>query len=90
MPGFSEKELEISIDPRRLTITGKREAKKEEKKARTVHAERCCDQVLRIVDLPADIETDKVTATLKNGVLEFTMPKVAKAQIVRIHPKAAA
>lgn len=90
VPGFSEKELEVSIEPRRLTITGKREAKKEEQKARAVYAERCCDQVLRIVDLPADIETDKVTATLKNGVLEFTMPKAAKAQIVRIHPKPAA
>ena len=90
VPGFTEKELEVSIEPRRLTITGKREAKKEEKTARTVYAERCCDQVLRIVDLPADIETEKVSATLKNGVLEFTMPKVAKAQIVRIHPKVAA
>jgi len=28
-------------------------------------------------------------ATLKNGVLEFTLPKVVKTRIVRIHPKAA-
>jgi HSP20 family protein len=89
VPGFSEKELEINLEPRRLTITGKREAKKEEKKGKTVYAERCCDQILRIVDLPADIETDKVTATLKNGVLELTLPKVAKAHTIRIHPKAA-
>lgn len=88
VPGFTEKELEVNVEPRRLTITGKREAKKEEK-GRTVYTERCCDQVLRIVDLPVDIETDKVTATLKNGVLEFTLPKMAKAHIVRIHPKAA-
>lgn len=88
VPGFSEKELEINIEPRRLTITGKREAKKEEK-GRTVYAERCADQILRIVDLPVDIETNKVTATLTNGVLEFAMPKAAKAPIVRIHPKAA-
>jgi len=30
-----------------------------------------------------------VTATLKNGVLELTLPKVAKAQPMRIRPKAA-
>jgi HSP20 family protein len=89
VPGFSEKELEINLEPRRLTITGKREAKKEEKKGKTLYAERCCDQILRVVDLPADIETDKVTATLKNGVLEFTLPKAAKAPTIRIHPKAA-
>jgi hypothetical protein len=26
---------------------------------------------------------------LKNGILEFTLPKVAKAHTIRIHPKAA-
>ena len=89
VPGFSEKELEINLEPRRLTITGKREAKKEEKKGKTVYAERCCDEILRMVDLPAEVETDKVNATLKNGVLEFTLPKVAKAHTVHIRPKAA-
>ncbi|MGH9432194.1 MAG: DUF2934 domain-containing protein, partial [Terriglobia bacterium] len=29
VPGFSPKELEISVEPRRLTITGKRETKEE-------------------------------------------------------------
>ena len=89
VPGFNEKELEIGVEPRQLTITGKRETKKEEKKGKTVCAECCSDQILRIVSLPADVQTDKVTATLKNGVLEFTMPKVVKGHTVRIHPKAA-
>ena len=89
VPGFSEKELEISVEPCRLTITGKRETSKEEKKGKTVYAERCADQILRIVDLPVEVETDKVAAMLKNGVLELTMPKVAKARAIRIHPKAA-
>jgi HSP20 family molecular chaperone IbpA len=44
---------------------------------------------LRIVDLPTEIETDKVTATLKNGVLNLTMPKVAKARSIKIQPKTA-
>jgi len=89
VPGFSEKELEISVEPCRLTITGKREASKEEKKGKTVYAERCADQILRVVDLPVEVETDKVSAMLKNGVLELTMPKAVKARAIRIHPKAA-
>lgn len=89
VPGFSEKDLEVSVEPRRLTITGKREAKKEEKAGKTVYSERCSDKILRIVNLPAEVEADKVTATLKNGMLEFTLPKVAKAQPIRIQPKAA-
>ncbi len=89
VPGFNEKEIEIGVEPGRLTITGKRETKKEEKKGKTVCAESRSDQILRMVDLPAEIDTDKVTATLKNGVLELTLPKAAKVQTMRIHPKAA-
>lgn len=89
VPGFNEKEIEIGVEPRRVTITGKRETKKEETKGKTVCAESCSDEILRMVDLPAEVATDKVTATLKNGVLELALPKVAKAHTLRIHPKAA-
>ena len=88
VPGFGEKELEINVEPRRLTIAGKRESQKEEKKGKVTSSTQCSDQILRIVYLPTDIETDKVTATLKNGVLNLTMPKVAKARTVKIQPKA--
>ena len=60
VPGFSEKELEINVEPRRLVIRGKRETKKEEKKGKTIYSETCADQIMRVVDLPADVETDKV------------------------------
>jgi HSP20 family protein len=89
VPGFNEKEIELGVESRRLTITGKRESKKEEKKGKMLCVESSSDQLLRIVDLPSEIETDKVTATLKNGVLDLTLPKAAKAQPLRIHPKAA-
>jgi HSP20 family molecular chaperone IbpA len=69
MPGFSEKEIEVSVAPRRLTITGKRvTATREEKKSKTVYSEFCSNQILRTVDLPASVDAEKTTATLKNGV----------------------
>ena len=89
VPGFNEKDIEISVEPRRLTITGKRESNKEKKEGKTIYSEGCCDQMLRVVDLPTAVETDKTTATLKNGVLELTMPKAAKAKAIEIKPKAA-
>lgn len=89
VPGFSEKELEINVEPRRLVITGKRESKKEEKKGKTLYSEACSDQIMRMIDLPAEVETEKVTATLKNGVLDLNLPKSAKARSVRIEPRAA-
>ena len=89
VPGFAEKELEISVEPNRLTIAGHREFKKEEKKGKTVYAESGSDQILRTVTLPVEVETEKAVATLKNGVLNITLPKAAKTRALRIRPKAA-
>jgi|SRR5579875_168228 len=89
VPGFSSKELEISVEPRRLTITGKRETKEEKKKGKTVYSERCSDQLLRVIDLPAEINTDKVKATLDNGVLSLEMPKAAPAKKIAVEAKVA-
>jgi len=91
VPGFSEKEIEVGLEPRRLTITGKRktETKREENKGNTVYSEFCSDQILRIVDLPASVDCEKTTATLKNGVLQLNMPKASKAKTVEIREKAA-
>ena len=90
VPGFSEKEIEVSIEPGRLTIAGKRETEtKKEEKGKTVYSESCSNQILRIVDLPASVDAEKTTATLKNGVLQLTMPKTAKAKTIEIKPRAA-
>ncbi len=91
LPGFSEKEIEVSVEPRRLTITGKREAetRKEEKESKTVYSEFSSNQIFRTVDLLASVDAEKTTATLKNGVLQLTMPKIVKAKTIEIKPKAA-
>jgi len=89
VPGFSAKELAVSVEPRRLTITGKRQVKAERRTEKTIYSERCADRILRVVELPAEVDTAKVTATLKDGVLEFTMPKAAGAKKVRLEPTVA-
>ena len=88
VPGFSVKDLEIKVEPRRLRIAGKREIK-EEKNGRKIRCESCADQILRIVDLPADVDTAKVSASLKDGVLTLDLPKTANAKAIRIEPKSA-
>jgi HSP20 family protein len=89
VPGFTEKEIKVAVEAYRVTITGLRESSKEEKKGKTVCAECRSDQILRIVNLPSEIDADKATATLKNGMLELTLPKVATAQSLPIRSKAA-
>jgi HSP20 family protein len=82
VPGFNEKDLKVTVEPSRLTISGKRESNIEEKKGRTAYSETCSNELFRVVALPAEVDTGKVAATLKDGVLLLTMPKAAKAGAV--------
>jgi len=89
LPGFTEKDIEIHVEPRRLFISGVREEKSQDKKkGETFYSERS-DQVFRTIDLPADVDPDKVNATLSNGELEITLPKNEIGKKSAIEPKAA-
>jgi HSP20 family protein len=88
VPGFTAKDLEISIEPRRLTISGKRESKEERKDKKIIYQERCSDQILRVIDLPVAVDGDKAEATIKDGILELNIPKAAPAKKVPIRTKA--
>lgn len=89
VPGFSTEELEVNVEPRRLTITGERVTQKEQTEGRTIYSERRANKILRVVDLPVEVDSAKVTATLKDGVLSFNLPKAAPAKKVHIETKAA-
>jgi HSP20 family molecular chaperone IbpA len=88
VPGFTEKELEIVVEPERLFITGKTEKKSEEKK-KTLYSEISSNEIFRTVALPAEIDPEKVSAVLKNGVLEVSMYKAKPAKKVPVMAKAA-
>jgi HSP20 family protein len=89
VPGFSTKELEINVEPRKLMISGKHEAQEESKKGKTIYSERCAKEILRVVDLPAEVDSSKVSATLKDGILNIELPKAAHAKTVRVEPESA-
>ena len=89
VPGFSTKELEIHVEPRKLTIAGKHEAQEESKKGKRVYSESCAKEILRVVDLPTEVDSSKVSAILKDGILNIELPKAAYAKTVLIESKTA-
>ena len=94
VPGFSEKDLQVSLEPRRVTITGRRESHEEKKTRKTVYSERCSNEIFRVVDLPAEVDptASGIAATYDQGVLTITLPEVeaAKARDIKIEPKSSA
>lgn len=88
VPGFEAKDLEIKLEPNRVTISGKRETKEEHKMGRTIYHEHCANEILRVVDLPAVVDASKAEANLKNGILKVRMPKGRAAKMTRVQVKA--
>jgi HSP20 family protein len=81
VPGFSAANLQIGIEPGRLTIGGRKESKEEQKKGQAIVSEQRSSEILRVITLPAQVDASKATATLSNGVIELILPKAApKAQ----------
>ncbi len=89
VPGFTAKEIEIQLEPRKLTIAGTHEVHEGSKKGKTIYSERYAQEILRVVPLPVEIDSSKVSETLKDGVLTIELRKAPHAESVRIEPKAA-
>ena len=80
VPGFDEKNIEVKIADGGLTIKGERQDVKEEKKKDYHLNERRFASFERSFRLPESVDTDKIEANFKSGVLTVTLPKTAEAQ----------
>jgi len=80
MPGLKKEEIEVNLSGNTLTITGERKKSEEVKEKSYYRAERSYGMFRRSVELPADVQADKVTASFKDGVLEIRLPKSEEAK----------
>jgi HSP20 family protein len=87
VPGFAANEINISVEPQRLVIGGKSEQTTEEKKEQTLLSEFRSNQFCRELRLPTEVEPDKTTAALKDGVLELVFAKALESKPVTVEIK---
>ena len=81
LPGLTEKDVEINLKDRVLSISSKMEEKKEEKKdGEWLIKERRSSCFSRRFTLPQDIDAEKVTAEFKHGVLSVDIPRKPEPQ----------
>jgi HSP20 family protein len=74
VPGFGSKDIKISVEPRCFAISGKRETKEKEN-GRLIRSEWCADRIFRSLDLPSDVDTSTVSATVQDGILTVHLSK---------------
>jgi HSP20 family protein len=88
VPGLTESDFQISVAGNTVTLKGER--KLEAPEGHSVHRrERSGVRFAKSFELPARVDADKVTATLKHGVLTLTLPRAAEVQPRQISVKAA-
>lgn len=88
MPGsFTAAELELSVEPRRLMVSGERKVKVIYGDPEGNHSEAVLERIFRIHELPIEVDPSRTAATLRGNVLEVVMPKtVAAGRSVRHEP----
>ena len=75
LPGIKADALDLQVKGRNLTIAGERAIRPEGENARYHRREREAGRFSRVIGLPGDIDADRVTAKMANGVLMVTVAK---------------
>jgi HSP20 family protein len=89
LPGVKPADIEVTADKGVLTLRGERQIDRKEVEGHYSRVERVAGKFVRTFTLPDNVQTDAITAQFKDGVLELTIPKIAKAEPRRIEILAA-
>jgi len=87
--GVSPEDISVTVDNDMVTVKGERRSEKTVKKEDYYYQECYWGSFSRSVILPVDVETDKIDAELKNGILTVILPKAKKERTTQISVRAA-
>ena len=78
LPGLDKKDIAVDVKDRVLTISGERNYDNEVKEEKYYRRERAYGKFQRAFSLPADVDSDKIKADFKDGLLKVEVPKPEK------------
>ena len=84
IPGIEAKDFDISIDGRFLTIRGEKKQEQKEKDENYYRVERSYGYFNRTIELPAEVNPDKVDASYKRSILKIKLSKAKESATKRI------
>lgn len=88
LAGVDPKDIELDVQGNNLTVSGEQKVSEEKKDADFVYQEFAYGRFERTITLPEGVDTQKLTAEYKNGVLEITAPMNANALPRKVEIKA--
>ncbi len=87
LPGVDKGDVKITVQENVLTIRGEKKQEKEEKELNMHRIERSYGSFERAFSLPANVKSEKIDASFRDGVLTVTLPKVEEAKPKEIEVK---
>jgi len=87
VPGVDPRDIEVSVEDGVLSLSGERKSEEREESAGWTRVERHSGRFHRSFTLPETVDAAGVTAKGEHGVLEISIPKVAKAAPKKIEVK---
>lgn len=88
IPGMKKDDIKITLTDNTLTISGEKKIKRDEKKENYHRVERICGTFSRSFFIPSSVDSEKISASYKDGVLKITLPKKEEAKPKEITIKA--
>jgi HSP20 family protein len=88
LPGVNVKDLEINVVGETLTLSGERKPVELPKGAVYHRQERGQGKFTRTIDLPFNVDSGKVQATLEKGILRILLPRAEQDKPRKILVKA--
>ena len=80
LPGIEKKDVHLEVKDGILTLSGERRYEKSVKEENVHRVERAYGHFSRSFSLPRNVDSEKVEATMKDGVLEVRLPKRESAK----------
>jgi HSP20 family protein len=80
LPGYKKEDIEVSVSGSMLTLKGETRSEEKEEKGNYYRCEISRGAFSRTLELPADVDESKARASMKDGMLELTLPKLEKAK----------
>ena len=87
VPGCKADDIDISVHRNTLTISGEKKADQPKEEKGYYCLERTYGSFRRDLTLPTDVDTAKIEAGCKDGVLTITLPKAERAKAIKVKVK---
>jgi HSP20 family protein len=87
LPGVEKENVKVKFEDDTLVVSGERKHESIADEKNFHRVERVYGSFTRSISVPKDVDSEKISASFKNGVLEITLPKADEVKAKEIEIK---